>query len=177
MIVACTPNGGIGYKGSIPWYMPVDLKHFARITTACAPGKRNAVIMGRKTWDSLPNKPLPKRQNIVISRTYTGNDLGEDKELWVCHDLNAALKMAWAAEDIDRTFVIGGSQLYLEALEHPQCSYVHLTEVSIDTECDTYFPVHALRSRFDLIYLNPFDNGETKYSFCLYKKKEPNHLL
>jgi dihydrofolate reductase len=69
IVVAATPTGGIGINGQLPWTIPADLKYFKRVTSEAAPGKQNAVIMGRKTWASIPAKfrPLSDRLNVVLS--------------------------------------------------------------------------------------------------------------
>merc|ERR1711972_1237626 len=71
VIVATTQKGGIGKDGTIPWKLPEDMGHFKKVTTAAPHGKINAVIMGRKTWDSIPVnfRPLPDRINVVLSRS------------------------------------------------------------------------------------------------------------
>ena len=171
VIVACTPNGGIGCKGQIPWHLPPDLKYFAQVTTATdAPEKRNAVIMGRKTWDTLPVKPLPKRQNIVISRTYTGNDMCEEKDVWVCQDLDAALERAKQSKMIESAFVIGGGEIYKIALQHEKCNKVFLTCVQDDNfEFDSFFPIKDLVSRFKLVEIRPKQTwGHISYHFEVY---------
>lgn len=88
LIVCTTPNGGIGKNGSIPWRVPVDMAFFRRITTSTtsvSEGKRNAVIMGRQTWESIPArfKPLPGRLNIVLSRNVrSGTVVWKDWVIW-----------------------------------------------------------------------------------------------
>ena len=66
MIVACRSNNGIGFQNSIPWFIKSDLKYFSKLTKG---NGNNAIVMGRKTWDSLPLKPLPKRENIIITNS------------------------------------------------------------------------------------------------------------
>ena len=70
LIVAATTKNGIGRGGTMPWHIPKDLAYFSRVTTSAPIGQANAVLMGRKTWESIPNKfrPLKKRINIVLSR-------------------------------------------------------------------------------------------------------------
>merc|ERR1719421_691737 len=70
VIVATTQKGGIGKDGTLPWKLPEDMAHFKKVTTAAPEGKMNAVVMGRKTWESIPEKfkPLPGRINVVLSR-------------------------------------------------------------------------------------------------------------
>lgn len=144
IIVAVDSNLGIGKNNTLPWRLPADLKLFKKLTTNAQAGKRNAVIMGRKTWDSLPPKvkPLPERLNIVLSR--------QDKlELPVgcrlARSLDQALELAEGDEAISQAFVIGGSELFSAALEHPQLERVYLTEIHKNFDCDVFFPDYANR--------------------------------
>lgn len=121
-------NRGIGKDGVMPWHLPGDLKHFAETT------KGGTVIMGRKTWESIPDKyrPFSERLNIVVSRQ---KDYALPEGVLLVHSLEEALD---AAED--KTFVIGGGQLYAEAIEHEACEELILTIISETFEVDTYFP-------------------------------------
>src|ERR1700733_8282193 len=90
IVVACDINRGIGYNNTLPWRLSGDMKHFRNLTsTTSDPSKQNAVIMGRKTWQSLPesNRPLPKRFNIVLSR----QDLAVPAEARFAHSFDEAL--------------------------------------------------------------------------------------
>lgn len=135
LVLAIAENGVIGQNGAIPWRIAEDMKRFKAITI----GK--PVIMGRKTWDSLPERfrPLPGRRNLVLSRR-SGLQLGGAE---VFSSLDAALA-ACAAEP--RVFVIGGAQLYAEALA--LADTLELTEVHADYPgADAHFPAWD-RSRF-----------------------------
>ena len=142
IMVACTNQGGIGKNGTIPWHLPPDWRYFQRITTASPPGKTNAIIMGRKTWESLPKKPLADRLNVVISSTVTCNDVPIDRNLRVFSSLEVALEEL-KGMPIHKIFVIGGEKLYQVALEHPYCTHVYVTRVMTPEkiECDTHFPL------------------------------------
>ncbi len=131
IIVACDLNGTIGNKGRIPWHLPSDLKRFRRLTM----GK--PCIMGRKTFESL-GQPLDGRINIVLSRQADYQPPG-------CHGVNAfadAIKFA-EATGVDETMVIGGAEVYREAL--PLADRVHNTMVVGDFEGDTVFPFDAVK--------------------------------
>ena len=131
LIVARAKNGVIGRDGDMPWRLSSDLKRFKALTS----GK--PVIMGRKTWESLPKRPLPKRPNIVASR----NADYEVNDAWLASGLPAAYALAIAMAQksgIDEVFVIGGAGLYQDAIAHADC--LHVTEVQADIEGDTYFP-------------------------------------
>lgn len=125
VIAAVAANGVIGLKGALPWSLPEDLRHFKRTTLG------HAVIMGRKTWETLRG-PLPKRQNIVVTRQSDYDAPGAE----VAGSLDDAL--ARVATDDDLPFVVGGASLYAEAL--PRARVVYLTEVHASPEGDTFFP-------------------------------------
>ena len=107
IIAACDQNGLIGINGRIPWYIPEDLQRFKRLTTG------NAIIMGRKTWENLPIKPLPDRFNIVISKKATFGTI-PDMDITVQASLASALQIA-EIEGYQEVFIIGGQRLYEEA--------------------------------------------------------------
>ncbi|KAL0931770.1 dihydrofolate reductase [Colletotrichum truncatum] len=157
LIVAATRNMGIGAKGGLPWTgLKKEMAYFARVTkrlpTQAPSGARNAVIMGRKTWDSIPPRfrPLKGRLNIVISRSYPALDLSNpapadfDKEPVKVSSLEQALSFLRSrsdSADVGKVFVIGGAQIYAAALELPESKRVLLTRVLGDFECDAFFPL------------------------------------
>ena len=124
LIVAMADNHGIGHNNRLPWHLPADLKHFRAITL----GK--PVLMGRKTWESI-GRPLPGRTNIVITRN--ADYLAAD--CVVVHSLDEALRAAGSAGEV---MVIGGAELYRQAL--PQADTLYLTLVHGEFEGDTRFP-------------------------------------
>ena len=125
LIVAVARNGVIGKDGALPWHMSEDLKHFKKTTHG------HAVIMGRKTHDSI-GRPLPKRRNIVVTRQ-TGT-LFPGCE--AAHSLDEAIAVARTTDECP--FIIGGASLYEEAL--PIATELHLTTIDEDVDGDTYFP-------------------------------------
>ncbi|MEO1028439.1 MAG: dihydrofolate reductase [Pseudomonadota bacterium] len=131
LIVARANNGVIGRDGDLPWRLRDDMAFFKSQTT----GK--PVIMGRKTWDSFPKRPLPKRQNIILTR----NSNLQAPGAWVYSDLETALSAAQSMavqQATDEVFIIGGAQLYTMAL--PRTERLYLTEIDADIDGDTYFP-------------------------------------
>ena len=127
LVVAIAKNGVIGRDGDLPWRLSSDLKRFKTATM----GK--PVLMGRKTWDSLPRKPLPGRQNLILSRdaNFTAQDA------WVYTDPAAMLAAGRAmaeASGADEMCVIGGAQLFNAVL--PQADRIVLTEVNLSPEGD-----------------------------------------
>ena len=130
MIAALAENRVIGIDNRLPWHLPADLKHFKALTL----GK--PIIMGRKTWDSL-GRPLPGRLNLVVSRQ-AGLQL-EGAEVFT--SLEAALQRAdaWAREEeAEELMLIGGAQLYAEAL--PVAERLYLTRVALSPAGDAHFP-------------------------------------
>ncbi|UOD50770.1 dihydrofolate reductase [Orrella daihaiensis] len=125
LIVAYSRNRVIGKDNQLPWKLPGDLAHFKRQTM----GK--PIIMGRKTWLSL-GRPLPGRTNIVVSRSGQGDFTGAV----LVHSLEQALG---AAGQVDEVCVIGGAQLYADAL--PKVDKVIATEIDTDVDGDAFFPV------------------------------------
>ena len=117
-----TPTGGIGIKGRLPWHIPADLAFFAETTRGAV------VIMGRRTWESLPPhcRPLRGRINLVLTRQEADHHLAGAT---TAPSLEAALQLAadkWPSHPI---FVIGGEQVYREAIVHPACTTLHITKV------------------------------------------------
>jgi dihydrofolate reductase len=130
LVVAVARNGVIGRDGDLPWRISSDLKRFKQVTL----GK--PVVMGRKTWDSLPRKPLPGRVNIVISRT-----LADAPGALVRRDLDEALEAAEAAalaEGAPEICIIGGAQIYAAVLD--RAARIYLTEVDLAPQGDSHFP-------------------------------------
>ncbi|KAM8885805.1 dihydrofolate reductase isoform 2-T2 [Spinachia spinachia] len=144
-IVAVCPDLGIGCHGNLPWH-PVRLnnefKHFRRMTaTASVKDKQNVVIMGRKTWFSIPekNRPLNNRINIVLSRELKAPPAGAHH---LAPDFSSALRLVNAelAEQVDQVWVIGGSSLYKELMECPGTRRLFVTQILKQFECDTFLP-------------------------------------
>ena len=117
LIVACTSQGGIGKGGELPWRIPGDMAYFKRVTAeSTAPDRLNAVIMGRKTWESIPVKfrPLPGRLNVVLSRNPAALNLPAD--VLGAESLPDALAAVDNRADIEQCFIIGGAEIYKQAL-------------------------------------------------------------
>ena len=125
IIVAINKNNGIGYKNELLYWLPNDLKRFKSLTTG------HTIIMGRKTFESLPKGALPNRRNIVLSHK---NLILDGAECF--HSLNEALE---ACKEDDEVFIIGGASLYKEAM--PLADRLYITEIDDkDKEADAFFP-------------------------------------
>jgi dihydrofolate reductase len=142
LVVAADDNWGIGKSNGLPWpKLRGDLQHFRRITSTIIattnelPTSQNAVIMGRKTWQSVEvaQRPLPRRINCVVSR----GDLTLADGVLTAHSLPQAIALCAHAASI---FVIGGAELYRAALQQSGLRYIYLTRVHGDFHCDTAIP-------------------------------------
>ncbi len=132
-VVARARNGVIGRDGRLPWKLPSDLKLFRQLTLG------RPVIMGRRTWESLGTRPLPGRHNLVITRQLDY----EAEGALVVHSLAAALEAArkLAEQDgADEIAIIGGGQIFAEALAADQVDRIYLSEVEIEADGDTVMP-------------------------------------
>ena len=135
LVVARARNGVIGRDGDLPWRLRSDLQRFKAITI----GK--PCIMGRKTWQSLPLKPLPGRLNLVLTRDEGWGEDGEARGALVCRSLDEALEIAreQAQDDgVDEVCLIGGAALFEAAL--PRAKRLYITEVAAEPEGDVLFP-------------------------------------
>lgn len=126
-IAAVAPNRVIGKDNKLPWHLPADLKFFKQTTMG------HHLIMGRKTWEALPNGPLPGRVNVVISRS----DIKVPEGVMVFQSLEQALEWVFRKQE-EEVFIIGGAQIYQTSL--PMLDKMILTEVDYTPEGDAWFP-------------------------------------
>jgi dihydrofolate reductase len=155
LIYARARNGVIGREGGLPWHLPQDLAHFKRLTLGCP------VIMGRKTWDSLPPRfrPLPGRLNIVVTR----------QEQWQAQGATLARSLAQAIELVKAeplVWVIGGAQLFAQAL--PLADVAEVTEIDAEFDGDVFAPQLGLGWK-QAARENHIAAGGVPYSFVTYQ--------
>jgi dihydrofolate reductase/thymidylate synthase len=198
IVAASASNRGIGFKGQLPWNLPTDMKHFAQVTRGVqGSNKKNAVVMGRSTWLSIPPKfrPLKGRTNVVLSRTCSSleeldselfgggpsnNDsrqheglINDDKVILASSLEDAWMKMAVLEnennpnEQLGDIFVIGGAQIYQQAIEGNYVNRIVLTKVDCPetVEFDTFFP-----NVFD-----DADKDDCKWVKIVEEQKEQEH--
>ena len=143
IIVAACENNGIGLNGELPWRLKEEMKHFSRMTKATSTeGKKNMVLMGRKTWASIPAKfrPLPGRINLVISSRAKSGSAEFDGSI-ACSSFEEAMQEAEKRSDeLDTVWAIGGSSIYQMAFESRHLHRVYLTKILKNFECDTFLP-------------------------------------
>lgn len=140
LIVAMCSDGGIGYKGGLPWpHNKADMAHFAKRTIG---GGNNAIIMGKNTWESIPVRPLRQRANLILSSQ--PHETHHQSEHWfrTVPDLFAHLESA----KYDEVWIIGGASIYDQFLTMHANGEINIDEMCITTmedqfECDTYFPL------------------------------------
>ncbi|MCB0325124.1 MAG: dihydrofolate reductase [Bdellovibrionales bacterium] len=158
-IVAMDEGRGIGFQNAVPWHIPEDLKHFARLTTG------QTVLMGRHTYESLPERyrPLPHRRNVVASRSLT-QPPHPDVELCDSAEQFVLATRAGAGSDVGgKLWVIGGAEIYQATL--PQWDQVQLTLVRGTHAADAYFP--PFEEFFEL--KEEVDRGD--YAFRRYSRR------
>lgn len=158
LIAAVAKNGVIGDSNALPWHLPEDLKHFKQLTSG------HAVIMGRKTWESLPLRfrPLPGRLNIVLTRDPSYAAEGAT----VVHSMADAL----AAAAGRTAFVIGGAELYAHAL--PLADKLELTEIARDFPGDAFFPEIDPTAWREIARQPGISADELRYDFVTYERTQ-----
>jgi dihydrofolate reductase len=200
LILAATPSLGIGNGGGLPWpQLKKEMGFFARVTKRTSPstsdnGARriNAVLMGRKTWESIPPKfrPLKDRLNVVITSNPTEFKEKLDKKTdvegpMVCSSVLDALSQLENQLELDRVFVIGGASIYETALELPQTKRVLLTKIQKEYECDTFFPVNLDETTFwrnasregareftgEDVQQDGVEEQGVRFEFCMYERE------
>ena len=153
LIAAIDENSVLGKDNQLIWHLPEDLKRFKRLTTG------HAIVMGRKTFESLP-KALPNRHNIVVTRNQNYSKEG----VTVCHSLEAAIE---CAKNDDQPFVIGGGQVYEQAIE--LADVIELTKIHAQFEGDVFFPEIDLK-KWSVEKEERMSHPDFEYSFITYTK-------
>ena len=163
LIVAATTNNVIGKENRLLWHLPNDMKFFKNTTWGMP------VIMGRKTFEALAGEPLPGRFNFVVTRQQEWRPHREGAQ--VAHDLHSALRLA-EATDCKEAFVIGGGQIYAEAM--PIADKIYMTRIQTALEGDTWFPVIDERDwqMVSSLDFQPDDKHAFAYSFQLWQRKK-----
>lgn len=160
IICALTENRAIGYRGELLYYLPADLRHFKMLTTG------HTVVMGRKTFESLPKGALPNRRNIVITRQPDYVRPGIE----VVHSFDAALRACSTDEEV---FVIGGESIYAAALPH--ADRLCLTHIAAMPEAaDTFFPPYDVEE-WEVEHEEHFEPDEKNllpYTFTDYRRRK-----
>ena len=145
MIVAYCKNRGIGKLNNIPWYISNDFKQFKRITTK---EKNSGIVMGKKTWLSLPRKPLPNRENIILSSTLSYSEIKKYDNIKIFSKKDELDE--YLAEKKEPSWIIGGQHLYNTYINHEKLNTIYVTYIDEMFECDRFFP--EIPPHFELRY-------------------------
>jgi dihydrofolate reductase len=148
LIVAMCKNKGIGFQGRLPWpFIKEDMQYFSKMTRGTneiganeigAIGTNNCIIMGRNTWDSLP-KPLPRRDNLVLSSTLELNECMPDEYVTKSFNTLNSLDEFCKEQNYDTCWVIGGATIYKQFMERNKIEKCYITCIDANYECDVFF--------------------------------------
>ena len=143
LIVATCQDNGIGKDNNLPWRLKSELAYFARLTKTTQDfSKQNAVLMGRKTWQSIPARvrPLRNRLNIVLT-SQPKSEISDSPDVLVCKSFPEALQLVDSLSDkLESCWVIGGSSVYEEAMRNIRLEKLYVTRILKDFDCDTFLP-------------------------------------
>ncbi len=161
IIAAIGKNRELGKDNKLLWHIKEDLQRFKSLTSG------HPIIMGRKTWESLPFKPLPNRTNIVITRN-SDSSFARGRLAKLTGSLEEAVEVAKNAPGSEKTFIIGGGQIYKEALEKGLVDKLYLTLVDADSGADTFFPDYSDFKK--IVSKEKKESGGLKYTFVELEK-------
>lgn len=143
VILATDNKGGIGLNNSIPWNNRKDMKYFSQMTKYTPfDNMKNVIVMGRKTWESLPKK-LPDRYHIIISSRYNENE----KDVYWANSFDKAIEISKTL-NVYTTWIIGGKSIYAQAFSHPECGNIYLTYIDNNYNCDTIINFKIFNYKF-----------------------------
>lgn len=145
LILAVDAAWGIGKDNGLPWpKLSADLRHFKQVSSQAPEGQRNAVVMGRRTFESkeVAGRALPRRHNLVLSRRPLEAPAGVIAVVTAAGGdaIELAVRRAEELPDLGEIFIIGGAEIYRLALAHPSCRAIYLTRIAATFDCDTFMP-------------------------------------
>ena len=166
IIVATDENLGIGKDGKMPWDLKDELRYFQEVTTKTTdPDKQNMVVMGRTTWESIPgqHRPLKNRKNVVLTRNTEFIANGAT----VFNSMDSAITSA--DDNIENIFIMGGAQVYKQAVENVDLDGMYITKIHKEYDCDTFFP--EIPEKFDeSVSLGGVEDDDVSYEYLFYGK-------
>jgi dihydrofolate reductase len=159
IIAAVADNYAIGRSNDLPWYLPADLKHFKELTTG------HAIVMGKRTFESLPKGPLPNRKNIVLTSIMSE---GVNEGYFEADSLEDAL---YLCEHEEKVFIIGGATVYRQSIH--KVDYLYITWIHNHFTADTYFPEIDFNEWEEVKHEDHKADGKNAYpyTFSEYKRK------
>jgi dihydrofolate reductase len=168
IVVAADQNRGIGIDGELPWRLKDDMRFFKEVTTKTKDkDKQNMVIMGRTTWESIPedHRPLSGRKNVILTRNPSYPVDGSLRAA----SLHEAIEMA--DDSIETCYIIGGGSVYQQIINDPLLTGIYLTRIKKIYKCDTFFP--SIPEKFSKVTnLGEREEEGIKYEYLLYEKEE-----
>ena len=164
LIVAFDSKRGIGRENQLPWYFPEDLKYFSKLTRG---NKNNAIIMGKNTWQSLPNKPLKGRDNLILSTQLNIEENTPKNNYTKSFNSIDKLEEFCKSQRYDEIWIIGGAKIYNLFLNTNKISNIYATLIHEEYDCDCFFP--TLKD-WKIISQEDKVSKETKISYLKYKK-------
>lgn len=179
VIAAACRGLGIGKDGQLPWHLPSELQYFINnVTRVSKPGKFNMVVWGKLCWYSHPEETcsLPNVLHVVLSKTM---DTPPDQAHFLRENFDSAVLLASQpplSAIIETIWVVGGTQVYEDALMHPWCDLIYLTDVMATFDCDVFFPafdqsLFLLQDTFPGVPSEIQEENGIKYKFQVFKKK------
>ncbi|XP_036440972.1 dihydrofolate reductase [Colossoma macropomum] len=179
LIAAACSNLGIGKNGRLPWNIPSEFQFFLdTITAVSQPGRKNLLVWGRCTWFSCPEGvlPLPNTLHVILSKK-----LRSVPKLthYLCEDFDGMIRLASLPplnDLVETIWVLGGTEVYREAMEHPWCDLIYLTNIMADFDCDVFFPnfdknIYRKQSRFPGVPDEIQEENGIKFQFQVFKKE------
>uniref|UniRef100_A0A1A8RFY3 dihydrofolate reductase n=2 Tax=Nothobranchius TaxID=28779 RepID=A0A1A8RFY3_9TELE len=184
LIAAVCNNRGIGKNGHLPWSLPSEFQYFLNtISRVSRPGNFNLMIWGRHCWNSHPENiyPLPNSLHVVLSKTLTNVP---NYAHFLCRDFESAVRLAAEhplSDVIETIWILGGTQVYEDALQHPWCDLLYLTDVMADFDCDVFFPefdrkLFQLQERFPDVPSDIQEENGIKFQCQVFKKEAADSI-
>ncbi|AWP08770.1 putative dihydrofolate reductase-like [Scophthalmus maximus] len=179
-LIAATCNDmGIGKDGKMPWNLPAEFQYYrSTVSRVSRPGKMNLMVWGKLCWFSQPKTmfPLENTLHVVLS---TSMSAVPDHAHFLCDDFDSAVRIASEpplADMIETIWIVGGTQVYKEALGHPWCDLVYLTNIMAEFDCDVFFPefdrgLFKLQERFPHVPSDIQEENGIQYKFQVFKKE------
>ncbi|KAG9335191.1 hypothetical protein JZ751_005540 [Albula glossodonta] len=178
LIAAACSNMGIGKDAQVPWNLPKEFQFFLdTISAVSIPGRKNLLVWGKDTWFSNPEGMLPVPNTIHVVLSQKLSSVPEHAH-YLCRDFGSVVKLASTrplSELIETIWIGGGMAVYREALEHPWCDLVYLTDVMAEFDCDTFFPpfdrnVYKLQDKFPGVPHEIQEENRIRYKFQVFKR-------
>ena len=163
IIVAFDNKRGIGRENRLPWHFPNDLKYFSKLTRG---NNNNAIIMGKNTWESLPKKPLPKRDNLILSTKLNINQNKPKNNYVKSFSSISDIEEFCDTQKYDEIWIIGGAQIYNTFIESKKVNKIYATLIHDSFDCDCFFPEI---NGYNIISRENTIENETNISYLIYE--------